>query len=159
MTTGYLELGGEVTATATEPSTHTRTAGHIRTMNPGMATRTAWSTQASSAPAPACAPWASRSRCLPRPPRPRSAIYVATGNVALLADLIHNFGDALTAVPLGAAFLLRSGRAERYAGLAVVFAIFVSACVAASSRSRRSSAPRRRRTCSRSGSRRNRLPR
>src|SRR6476619_5742789 len=57
-------------------------------------------------------------------------IYVATGSVALLADLIHNFGDALTAVPLGAAFLLRSARAERYAGLMVVFAIFVSACVA-----------------------------
>jgi cation diffusion facilitator family transporter len=61
----------------------------------------------------------------------QAAIYVATGSVALLADLIHNFGDALTAVPLGTAFLLRSARAERYAGLAVVFAIFVSACVAA----------------------------
>jgi cation diffusion facilitator family transporter len=60
----------------------------------------------------------------------QAVIYVATGSVALLADLIHNFGDALTAVPLGAAFLLRSTRAERYAGLAVVFAIFVSACVA-----------------------------
>ena len=60
----------------------------------------------------------------------QSAIYVATGSVALLADLIHNFGDALTAVPLGAAFLLRSPRAERYAGLGVVLAIFVSACVA-----------------------------
>jgi cation diffusion facilitator family transporter len=60
----------------------------------------------------------------------QAAIYVATGSVALLADLIHNFGDALTAVPLAAAFLLRSARAERYAGLAVVFAIFVSACVA-----------------------------
>ena len=60
----------------------------------------------------------------------QAAIYVATGSVALLADLIHNFGDALTAVPLGAAFLLRSPRAERRAGLAVVFAIFVSACVA-----------------------------
>jgi cation diffusion facilitator family transporter len=60
----------------------------------------------------------------------QTAIYVATGSVALLADLIHNFGDALTAVPLGAAFLLRSHRAERWAGLAVVFAIFVSACVA-----------------------------
>lgn len=57
-------------------------------------------------------------------------IYIATDSVALLADLIHNFGDALTAVPLGAAFLLRSTRAERYAGLAVVFTIFVSACVA-----------------------------
>jgi cation diffusion facilitator family transporter len=58
------------------------------------------------------------------------AIYLSTHSVALLADLIHNFGDALTAVPLGAAFLLRSARAERYAGLAVVFAIFASACVA-----------------------------
>src|SRR6266542_2483838 len=60
----------------------------------------------------------------------QAAIYVATGSVALLADLIHNFGDALTAVPLGAAFLLRSARAEGYAGLGVVFAIFISACVA-----------------------------
>jgi cation diffusion facilitator family transporter len=60
----------------------------------------------------------------------QAAIYVVTGSVALLADLIHNAGDALTAVPLGTAFLLRSARAERYAGLAVVFAIFVSACVA-----------------------------
>jgi len=60
----------------------------------------------------------------------QTAIYITTGSVALLADLIHNFGDALTAVPLGAAFLLRSRRAERWAGLAVVFAIFVSACVA-----------------------------
>jgi cation diffusion facilitator family transporter len=48
----------------------------------------------------------------------------------LLADLIHNFGDALTAVPLGIAFFLRSFRGEKLAGLAVVFAIFVSACVA-----------------------------
>jgi cation diffusion facilitator family transporter len=61
----------------------------------------------------------------------QAAIYVATGSVALLADLIHNVGDALTAVPLGTAFLLRSPRAERFAGLAVVFAIFVSACVVA----------------------------
>ena len=53
-----------------------------------------------------------------------------SNSVALLADLIHNFGDALTAVPLGVAFFLRSGRAERWAGLGVVFAIFVSACVA-----------------------------
>jgi cation diffusion facilitator family transporter len=60
----------------------------------------------------------------------QAAIYTATHSVALLADLIHNFGDALTAVPLGTAFVLRSARAERYAGLAVVFAIFVSACVA-----------------------------
>jgi cation diffusion facilitator family transporter len=57
-------------------------------------------------------------------------IFVLSGSVALLADLIHNFGDALTALPLGAAFLLRSERAERLAGLAVVAAIFISAGVA-----------------------------
>ena len=58
------------------------------------------------------------------------AIFTLTGSVALLADLIHNFGDALTAVPLGIAFFLRSVHGEKLAGLAVVFAIFVSACVA-----------------------------
>jgi len=58
------------------------------------------------------------------------AIFVLSHSVALLADLIHNFGDALTAVPLAIAFLLRSLRGERLAGLAVVLAIFVSACVA-----------------------------
>jgi cation diffusion facilitator family transporter len=57
-------------------------------------------------------------------------VFVASGSVALLADLIHNAGDALTAIPLGIAFLLRSERAERIAGLAVVLAILVSACVA-----------------------------
>lgn len=57
-------------------------------------------------------------------------IFVLSGSVALLADLIHNVGDALTAVPLGIAFFLRSFRGEQLAGLAVVFAIFVSACVA-----------------------------
>ena len=57
-------------------------------------------------------------------------IYLSTGSVALLADLIHNFGDALTAVPLGIAFFLRSERGERWAGKAVVLAIFISACVA-----------------------------
>ena len=60
----------------------------------------------------------------------QAAIYVTTGSVALLADLTHNVGDALTAVPLGAAFLLRSAKGERYAGLVVVLAIFVSACIA-----------------------------
>jgi len=57
-------------------------------------------------------------------------IYIASGSVALLADLIHNAGDAATAIPLGIAFALRSAAAERLAGLAVVVAIFVSACVA-----------------------------
>jgi divalent metal cation (Fe/Co/Zn/Cd) transporter len=57
-------------------------------------------------------------------------IFALSGSVALLADLIHNFGDALTAVPLGIAFFLRSARGEKVAGLFVVLAIFVSACVA-----------------------------
>ena len=58
-------------------------------------------------------------------------LYARTLSVALLADLIHNFGDALTAIPLGLAFILRSARGERFGGLFVVFTIFVSACVAA----------------------------
>src|SRR5258707_15893474 len=57
-------------------------------------------------------------------------VFLLTHSVALLADLIHNFGDALTAVPLGIAFFIRSVRGEKLAGLAVVLAIFVSACVA-----------------------------
>jgi len=57
-------------------------------------------------------------------------IYTRTLSVALLADLIHNFGDALTAIPLGIAFFLRSLHGERLAGLAVVLAIFISALVA-----------------------------
>jgi len=60
----------------------------------------------------------------------QTAIYVLVLSVALLADLIHNFGDALTAIPLGLAFFLRSARGERWAGFAVVFTIFVSALVA-----------------------------
>jgi cation diffusion facilitator family transporter len=60
----------------------------------------------------------------------QTVVFLVSGSVALLADLIHNFGDALTAVPLGIAFVLRSERAERTAGLFVVAAIFVSACVA-----------------------------
>lgn len=54
-----------------------------------------------------------------------------SGSVALLADLIHNGGDALTAIPLGIAFILQSRRGERWAGYAVVATIFASATVAA----------------------------
>jgi cation diffusion facilitator family transporter len=60
----------------------------------------------------------------------QALVFLASGSVALLADLIHNAGDAATAIPLGIAFALRSARAERLAGLAVVLAIFASACVA-----------------------------
>jgi divalent metal cation (Fe/Co/Zn/Cd) transporter len=61
----------------------------------------------------------------------QALVFALTGSVALLADLIHNGGDALTAIPLGIAFAVRSHRAERQAGLAVVAAIFISASVAA----------------------------
>jgi cation diffusion facilitator family transporter len=57
-------------------------------------------------------------------------VFILSGSVALLADLIHNFGDALTAIPLAVAFTLRSSTAERRAGLIVVAVIFFSACVA-----------------------------
>ena len=66
---------------------------------------------------------------------------VLSGSVALLADTVHNLGDALTAVPLAAAFILgrrpatRSltgyGRAEDLAGLAVLALILFSAIFAA----------------------------
>ncbi len=58
-------------------------------------------------------------------------IYASTSSISLLADIIHNFGDALTAVPLGIAFFMRNRVAEKYAGYFVVLAIFVSALVAA----------------------------
>jgi Co/Zn/Cd efflux system component len=58
-------------------------------------------------------------------------VFLSTGSVALLADLIHNGGDALTAIPLGVAFLLRSRVAEKRAGYFVVATIFISAAVAA----------------------------
>ena len=56
-------------------------------------------------------------------------VYAVSGSVALLADLVHNAGDALTAVPLALAFTLRSARAERRADLVVVAAVLVSASV------------------------------
>jgi cation diffusion facilitator family transporter len=66
---------------------------------------------------------------------------VATGSVALLADTIHNFSDALTAVPLWIAFALSRraatrrytygyGRAEDLAGVFIVAMIALSAVVA-----------------------------
>lgn len=60
----------------------------------------------------------------------QALVFAMSGSVALLADLIHNTGDAATAFPLAIAFALRSAKAERWAGLAVVLAIFASACVA-----------------------------
>jgi len=60
----------------------------------------------------------------------QAVVFVATASVALFADLIHNAGDALTAIPLAFAFIVGSDRAERWAGYAVVGAILVSASVA-----------------------------
>jgi len=61
----------------------------------------------------------------------QAIVFAASGSVALLADLVHNAGDALTALPLAAAFALRSAVAEKRAGYFVVAVIFFSACVAA----------------------------
>ncbi len=61
----------------------------------------------------------------------QGAILIVTGSVALLADLVHNVGDALTAIPVGIAFAMRSFVAEKRAGYFVVGAIFISAAVAA----------------------------
>ncbi len=60
----------------------------------------------------------------------QALVYALSGSVALLSDLIHNAGDALTAIPIGVAFFLRSARGERWAGRAVVLAIAISAAVA-----------------------------
>ncbi len=56
-------------------------------------------------------------------------IFFFSNSVALLADLIHNFGDALTAIPLGLAFFLRSQHGEKWAGYFVVILILISALV------------------------------
>jgi cation diffusion facilitator family transporter len=69
------------------------------------------------------------------------ALIVVTGSVALLADTIHNFSDALTAVPLFIAFRLSRRtptrrytygyrRAEDLAGVFVVAMITLSAVIA-----------------------------
>jgi cation diffusion facilitator family transporter len=60
----------------------------------------------------------------------QAVVFAMSRSVALMADLIHNGGDALTAIPLAIAFLLRSKRGERWAGYAVVLVIFASAAVA-----------------------------
>ncbi len=69
-------------------------------------------------------------------------VVLISGSVALLADTIHNFSDALTAVPLWIAFILGRraatrrytygyGRAEDLAGLFIVAVVALSAVVAA----------------------------
>ncbi|WP_456283898.1 cation diffusion facilitator family transporter [Microbacterium sp. JZ101] len=73
----------------------------------------------------------------------QAAVVALSGSVALLADTVHNFSDALTAVPLWIAFALSRrvatrrypyglSRAEDLAGLFIVLMIALSAVVAAS---------------------------
>lgn len=70
------------------------------------------------------------------------AVVVASHSVALMADMIHNFGDATTSIPLWIAFALAQrgvnrrftygyGKVEDVAGVVIVAVIFFSACVAA----------------------------
>jgi cation diffusion facilitator family transporter len=61
----------------------------------------------------------------------QAVVFMMSRSVALLADLVHNAGDALTAIPLGIAFIAGSRRGERAAGYMVVAVIFISAVVAA----------------------------
>jgi cation diffusion facilitator family transporter len=69
------------------------------------------------------------------------AVVLLTGSVALLADTVHNLGDAFTAVPLLVAFLFARkrpsgrftfgfGRVEDLAGVIIVLMILASAVVA-----------------------------
>jgi cation diffusion facilitator family transporter len=71
----------------------------------------------------------------------QAVVVVASGSAALLADTLHNVADALTAVPVGIAFLLARrpathrftygyGRAEDVAGIVVVLVILGSAALA-----------------------------
>ncbi len=71
----------------------------------------------------------------------QSVVVWLSGSVALLADTIHNFGDAATAIPLWVAFALARrrptprftygyGRVEDLAGLAIIMIIAFSAVVA-----------------------------
>ncbi|MGP4002213.1 cation diffusion facilitator family transporter [Streptomyces sp. 8N706] len=72
----------------------------------------------------------------------QAAVVVLSGSVALLGDTVHNTADALTAVPLGVAFVLGRraatrrftygyGRAEDLAGIVIVLTIAASAAFAA----------------------------
>ena len=76
-----------------------------------------------------------------------------SGSVSLLADAVHNFGDAATSLPLWLAFSLMQlkpnkrftygyGRAEDLAGVFIVLIIFLSAVIAAYASLYRFSHPR-----------------
>lgn len=68
-------------------------------------------------------------------------VVIISGSVALLADMIHNVGDATTAIPLWIAFVLARrkpnktftyglGKVEDFAGFIIVIIILISALVA-----------------------------
>ncbi len=72
----------------------------------------------------------------------QAGVTAASGSVALLGDTLHNAADALTAVPLGVAFVAGRrpptrrytygyGRAEDLAGIAIVLTIAASSALAA----------------------------
>ena len=99
------------TSTAT---TTTLTLTQTRTiMRTSTGTRTARSTVRSSGRVRAFARCRRAWRSSASPPRSRRSCSRSRDSVALLADLIHNGGDALTAIPLAIAFLMRSERGER----------------------------------------------
>ena len=71
----------------------------------------------------------------------QAVVVVLSGSVALLGDTLHNVADALTAVPLGIAFVLGRraatrrytygyGRAEDLAGIVIVLFIAASSALA-----------------------------
>jgi cation diffusion facilitator family transporter len=83
----------------------------------------------------------------------QAAVVALSGSVALLGDTLHNAADALTAVPIGMAFLLGRrrptrrytygyGRAEDLAGIAIVVVIAISCAVAAFAAVQRLADPR-----------------
>ncbi|MEU1375499.1 cation diffusion facilitator family transporter [Streptomyces triculaminicus] len=72
----------------------------------------------------------------------QAVVVLLSGSVALLGDAVHNAADAMTALPLGIAFLLGRraatrgftygyGRAEDLAGIAIVLTVAASAAFAA----------------------------
>ena len=71
----------------------------------------------------------------------QAVVVAVSGSVALLGDTLHNATDALTAVPLGIAFVVGRrpprrhtygyGRAEDLAGIVIVVVIAASSAVAA----------------------------
>ncbi|MBT2207301.1 MULTISPECIES: cation diffusion facilitator family transporter [Actinomadura] len=71
----------------------------------------------------------------------QAVVFAFSGSVALLGDTLHNAADALTAVPLGVAFVLGGrpptrrytygyGRAEDLAGVVIVLAVAASSVAA-----------------------------